>query len=117
MIWTWFSFPGSGCKADTSKEDVFYSLWLCGSLQFINDIKNLLPRALLSYMSTYEFLKTLEKCSGTCVCFLRLTGGWSEISGQRCVHIVCVNRWKDKNSDLVHCQPLPGYAYSVTKSY
>ena len=32
------------------------------TIHFIKEIKKLVPRALLSYISTWEFLRTLEKC-------------------------------------------------------
>ena len=37
-------------------------LSLRGRFYFIKEIKKLVPRALLSYISTREFLRTLEKC-------------------------------------------------------
>ena len=32
------------------------------TIHFTNEVKKLVPRALLSYISTWEFLRTLEKC-------------------------------------------------------
>ena len=37
-------------------------LSLRGRFYFIKEIKKLVPRALLSHISTREFLRTLEKC-------------------------------------------------------
>ena len=32
------------------------------TIHFTNEVKKLVPRALLSYISTWKFLRTLEKC-------------------------------------------------------
>ena len=50
------------CKEKVDVDSLTFALTSCDCLNFIKEIKKLVPRALLSYISTWEFLRTLEKC-------------------------------------------------------